>query len=475
MTNRTKTNRRTFLLTALATRGALTSLCLLSASAVGCRTGGDVPSAATSATTTNNTSNVKPNDDTANLPKPTNGTDADRAAIAKGEDAFAANLYAKLPRDKNLFFSPTSIRMALAMTYAGARGDTAKEMDKALSFDGLPANKVHDGFSAELKSLAEAADTTSKLSPHADEWQKKEAEQRRVTINIVNRVWGQQGRAFQADYLNLLKTSYGASLEQLDFQKETEKSRLRINDHVEKATQSKIKDLIPQGLLANDTKLVLTNAVYFKASWQDPFQESNTKEDSFFITPDKTVRAKLMNQVNHLAYTKTSDAQIVELPYGSSRMSMVVVVPTEKSAAGLSKVEAKMDEKTLASWTAGLTNQKVRMTLPKFTMTSDFMLSKILPQLGMPSAFVYPKADFSGIDGTRELFIGEVVHKAFVAVDEKGTEAAAATAVMARAGAAPRQEEPIDVRADHPFLFFIRDTKTNAVLFMGRVLDPTAS
>lgn len=268
MTNRTKTNRRTALFTARATRGAaLASLCLLSASAVGCRTGGDVPSSTTSTTTTNSTSNVKPNDDTANLPKPTNGTDADRAAIAKGEDAFAANLYAKLPRDKNLFFSPTSIRMALAMTYAGARGDTAKEMDKALSFDGLPANKVHDGFSAELKSLAEAADTTSKLSPHADEWQKKEAEQRRVTINIVNRVWGQQGRAFQADYLNLLKTSYGASLEQLDFQKETEKSRLRINDHVEKATQSKIKDLIPQGLLANDTKLVLTNAVYFKVLW----------------------------------------------------------------------------------------------------------------------------------------------------------------------------------------------------------------
>jgi serpin B len=402
---------------------------------------------------------------------PDAGTDADRLAVARGENVFASRLFATLPRDKNLFFSPTSVRMALAMTYAGARGETADQMAKALSLEGTPAS-IHDGFAAELRDLETA--NLAPLPPNAPEWQKTEAERKKQTVRVVNRLWGQKARAFKPDFLSLLQREYAAPLEQLDFKSETEKSRVTINSFIADKTEQKIKDLIPNGMLASDTRLVLTNAVYFKATWDEPFSESSTKEDAFFVSPTRTARAKLMTATNHYRYAKVGDAEILDLPYASGRMSMVVVLPQDKN--GLSKVEASMNDASLATWTSALHGAQVHVTFPRFTTTSEMSLKDVLShdsKVAMPLAFDSSKADFSGMDGTKELFIGDVIHKAFVAVDEKGTEAAAATAVMARAGAAMPTDPPIEVRADHPFLFFIRDTKSGAVLFMGRVVDPT--
>ena len=382
---------------------------------------------------------------------PAVGTDADRNRVAEGEQAFATRLYAKLPHDGNLFSSPTSIRIALAMASAGARGDTAKQMETSLALQGLPQS-IHDGFAAELRDLG--------------------ASNSKQTVRVVNRLWAQKSRPFNADYVSLLQRNYAAPLAELDFHADTDKSRLTINAFIEESTEHKIKDLLPPGALAKETKMVLTNAVYFKAGWQQPFEPSATTDAPFFVSKAKTTQAKLMTTTHSFRYAKTADAQVLELPYASGQMSMMIVLPNEKD--GISKVESTITDNSIATWARALSSTEVNVKLPRFTMTSRFSLADKLGAMGMPLAFDPAKADFSGIDGTKELYLGDVIHQAFVAVDEKGTEAAAATAVVAVAGAAMPVAPPIDFRADHPFVFFIRDTR-GAVLFMGRVADPTAT
>ena len=378
-------------------------------------------------------------------------TQTTSGVVQAGEgQVFAARLFAKFPHDTNLLFSPTSVRLALGMALAGARGDTATEMTKALALSGNPRT-AQNGLAKELRDLAAA-------------------EQQQQIVRVVNRVWGQTGRAFESDYLALLQRSYGAPFGQLDFKNETEKSRVAINKFIEAKTERKIKELIPPGSLNDDVRLVVTNAVYFKASWAMPFPEEATRDDWFHISASKAVRAKLMSNTQVFKYAMVGGAQLLEIPYASGRMSMVIVLPVDRS--GLGQVEQSMNDQTIASWVNALKIARVKVTLPRFTMTNRFELSKILASMGMRSAFDPRTADFSGIDGTRELYIDQAIHKAFMAVDEKGTEAAAATALTLRVGGLAPTTPPIEFRADHPFVFFVRDVTVGSVLFMGRVVEP---
>lgn len=379
------------------------------------------------------------------------GTDADRNRVAEGEQAFATRLYAKLPHDGNLVSSPTSIRIALAMTSAGARGDTATQMETSLALQGSPLS-IHDGFAAELRDLGSTSS--------------------RQTLRVVNHLWAQKGRPFNADFVSLLQRNYAAPLGELDFNSDIDKSRLTINSFIEQSTEHKIKDLLAPGAIAKETKMVLTNAVYFKADWQQSFEPSATVDAPFFVSKARTTQSKLMTTTHSFRYAKTADAQVVELPYASGQTSMMIVLPNDKD--GLTKVENAIKDTSIATWASALSSTEVNVKLPRFTSTHHVSLAEALGAMGMPLAFDPTKADFSGIDGKKELYLGDVVHQAFVTVDEKGTEAAAATAVVAVPPTAMPVAPPIDFRADHPFVFFIRDTR-GAVLFMGRVADPGAT
>jgi serpin B len=384
---------------------------------------------------------------------------ADRAAAARGEEAFATRLYSRLAAaahgTDNLFFSPTSVRVALAMAWTGARGDTATEMARVIDVDGDPAS-VDRGFAAELRRLASAAAADASTHP--------------PTVRIVNRMWGQRGRPFTDRYLQVLSDDFGAPLEALDFARAPEQARLHINAFVDAATEHRIRDLLPAGVVNAQTKLVLTDAVYFKASWLEPFDEHATQQGDFHVSPGKTVRAPLMHASHELRYAKVDGAQVVEIPYAPGTMTMLVAVPDEGSS--LSALEHGLTDATVHGWLGALQDAHVTLTLPRVQTTSRFALSEVLGAMGMKTAFAAGRADFSGIDGSKDLELSEVIHQAFVTVDEKGTEAAAATAVALRVAAA-RPLPEVEVRADRPFLFLIRDTTSGAVLFMGRVEDPT--
>lgn len=383
---------------------------------------------------------------------------ADRAAVARGEETFAARLYSGLAAavhgTSNLFFSPTSVRVALAMAWTGARGDTAAEMARAIDVEGEPAS-VDRGFAAELRDLAGTAAPDAGTAP--------------PVVRIVNRMWGQRGRPFTDQYLQVLSDDFGAPLEVLDFAHAPEQARAHINAFVAAATEHRIRDPLPAGVVDAQTKLVLTDAVYFKATWVEPFAESATQDGDFHVSAARAVRAPLMHATRELRYAKVDDAQVVEIPYAPGTMTMLVVLPDDGSLAGL---EHGMTDATVHRWVGALRDARVTLTLPRFKTTSRFALSEVLGAMGMKTAFAAGRADFSGIDGGKDLALSEVIHQAFVSVDEKGTEAAAATAVALRATAI-RVLPQVEVRADRPFLFLIRDTRSGAVLFMGRLEDPT--
>lgn len=390
---------------------------------------------------------------------------------AAGDAEFAANLYKASPSAGNRLMSPLSIRLAFAMTYAGAKGDTATEMQRALALKGEPS-VVHEGFRSLLGDFAARAKAPD-VSQMQD-WQRDQALRKVVTLRVANRIWGQTRKTFGPDFRALLETRYAAPMEQLDFHNDTEGARKRINGWVEEKTEKKIKDLIPPGMLTPDVPLVLTNAVYFKAAWDNPFTESSTKQEDFFVDGAQAKKTAMMHSGGHRGYMEAPDAQVLELPYSDGSLSMIVVLP--KSKTGLKAIEDSLSGAKLSEWVTSLKRQLVTHAFPKFKFEAGLpALVDAMKALGMKHAFTYPGADFSGIDGTHELFIGAAVHKTFIGVDEEGTEAAAATAVMMLAGSAPAREEPKSFVADHPFLFFIYDKKTATVLFLGRVSDPTKS
>ncbi len=372
-------------------------------------------------------------------------------AVARGGNAFAVDLYSKLRgQEGNLFFSPYSISTALAMTYAGARGETATQMAETLHFD-LRDAALHNAYA---KLIAET---------------EKATEAEGCELSVANALWAQQGYEFLRAFLRLVRESYDAPLHEVDFVGATEQARTRINDWVAERTRDKIQDLIPPGALDALTRLVLTNAVYFKGDWAHPFEEDDTTEERFWTSAEESVPAPMMHQAEDFGYRESESWQMVELPYAGETLSMVVVLPRQKD--GLASLEKQLTAEKLAGWMRGLAERKVNLTLPKFKLTSRFELAAVLGGLGMRDAFSPRSADFSGMTGKRDLFVSAVIHKAYVDVNEEGTEAAAATGVVMKLTAV-RPMEPVTFRADHPFLFLIRHRGTGSILFMGRVAEP---
>jgi len=380
--------------------------------------------------------------------------DADVNTVVTGNTAFAMDLYGRLrSQDGNLFFSPYSISTALAMTYGGARGETAKQMAQTLHFD-LPTDKLHPAF-AGLEASLNAVQQKGQ-----------------VKLAVANSLWPQKGYVFRPDYLALCQKYYGTSITPVDYKGDTETARKTINDWVEQKTNKKIVELLKPGVLKALTRLVLANAIYFKGTWDSPFETRITTGQPFHSSSTRTVTAPLMEKEARFGYAESPGLQVLELPYAGNDLSMVVLLP--RKVDGLGDLEAKLTTQTLGAWTTNMDGQEVHVFLPKFKTTSEFSLAETLATLGMTNAFD-DRADFSGMDGKKDLFIYAVIHKAFVEVNEEGTEAAAATAVvMAPTAAPPPNPRPVPAfRADHPFLFLIRDNRTGSVLFLGRITDPT--
>lgn len=383
----------------------------------------------------------------------------DQAALVSGNNEFAYNLYQSLRGEEgNLFFSPYSISLALAMTYAGARGETESQMAQAMNFS-LPQAQLHPAFNT-LDQL---------LISRADNPQDPQSPEKLFQLNIANALWGQSGHTFLAEFLDLLAVNYGAGLRLEDFQNAPEEARQKINGWVSDQTQKRIPDLLPQGSVTPDTRLVLTNAIYFKAAWQNQFEESSTQPGPFHLPDGSQVEVPMMQQEKTYNYAQAEGFQAVELPYEGGQLAMLVLLPDEGS---LQDFEQKLSSEQIQSLANQMQYTNLALSLPKFTFSSSFGLADTLSELGMPAAFDPNQADFSGMDGNRDLSISDVVHKAFVNVDETGTEAAAATGVIVGVTSAPPPAIPLKI--DRPFLFLIRDLETGAILFVGRVINPAA-
>ncbi|MFC1909977.1 serpin family protein [Chloroflexota bacterium] len=379
----------------------------------------------------------------------------DLSTLVEGNNTCAFNLYQEL-RDTsgNLFYSPYSISQALAMAYAGAQGQTGQDMFRAMNFM-LTQERLHPAFNSLDLMLAERGQGA----------QGKDGEGFR--LNVVNAIWGQKDYIFLDGYLDVLAQNYGAGLRILDFINQSEPSRVTINDWVSDQTEDRIKDLIPQGVINRDTRLVLTNAIYFNAAWQTQFSKSTTT-NGVFHAQGGDVNVPMMQKTASFAYTNSDKYQAVELPYDGNELSMVILLPREGQ---FDSFEQSLDWNGVKQAINGLQRGQVALTMPKFEFESSFGLKKALTGLGMGVAFT-ENADFSGMNGKRDLLIQDVLHKAFVSVDENGTEAAAATAVIV--GTTSMPAEPVGIKIDRPFLFLIRDIETGSLLFVGRVLNPAS-
>lgn len=389
-------------------------------------------------------------------------------AVSEASNAFALELYIRLAeKEGNLFFSPTSIHTALGMTYAGARNQTAAQMAETLHFEKV-GRKIHSEFAALIKKLN--TPRMVKAYEMVDD-QPKQIDKPAYRLVIANALWGQKGYPWKQDFLNLTAASYGAGLHEVDFAKQTEAARKTINEWVEKKTQDRIKDLIARGNLDTITRLILTNAIYFKADWAEKFPDHVTEEMPFNVSATKQIVTPMMFQKDDFRYMETDTFQALEMPYKAHELAMVVFLP--KKTDGLGQFEKTLAQEKLPVWLEKLSTEEVEVSFPKFEFTSSFSLSKILNAMGMKDAFSPSSADFSGMTTAEKVFISDVIHKAFVAVDEEGTEAAAATAVMMAGTAMPMPKpNPKIFKADHPFIFIIRHNNSDAILFMGRVVNP---
>ncbi len=377
----------------------------------------------------------------------------DVRALVQGNSAFAMELYAQLKtQDGNLFFSPYSLSSALGMTYAGARGNTAAEMKGALHFTGGHQG-THPAFAALQDRLNQVQDAGH------------------VELAVANSLWPHKSYPFLPEYLALVKIRYDAEITPLDFAADTEGARQTINRWVEGKTRDKIQDLIAPGNLDPLTRLVLVNAIYFKGKWANSFKPERTAPGDFFVSPDAAVKIPMMSQTHRFPYAEFDDCQILQLPFVGNEVSMLVLLPKDRD--GLGGIEARLTPDLLAIWRERLAEREVHVFLPKFKMTwGAVRLNGSLQALGMVDAFSNTKADFSGMDGRPDwLYVGWVLHKAFVEVNEEGTEAAAATAVGMKHRSIP--QPPPEFRADHPFLFWIQDDRTGSLLFLGRMADPS--
>lgn len=484
--------------------------------------------------------------------------DAEKIAVA-ASNGFGIELYRSLCKaepNKNLFLSPYSMSIALTMTAEGARRETEQEMSRVLHFptaiqDGTRSvTDVHGGYAALSKRFHDAAgssdpktraridtlvkqlnkaNATTKSLERQDNWKEARESQAKATkiadelnalltqvdrfdLRVANALWVERTFSLVPEYVKTIDRFYGTGgVTSLNIAGDTEKSRLRINGWVEENTEHRIKDLIPSGALTADARLVITNAVYFKGQWADPFEENSTRNEDFTLAGGGKVQVKMMQDhwrgsVPYAAFTGAGEYfetprevpveksqrpptypddhgfQMIDLPYKGGELSMVVITP--RLAGGLAELESRLTAASLDSWLKRLESRTVDTAMPRFKMESQREMSPVLKEMGMKRAFISPDqpqgAQFTGMstseDPAQQLFIGAVLHKAWVEVTEKGTEAAAATAVvMATASAVgPREMMPFNpvFRADHPFIFLIRDTKSGVILFMGRMMEP---
>ncbi|ABN56393.1 MULTISPECIES: serpin family protein [Methanoculleus] len=381
--------------------------------------------------------------------------------VSAGNNRFAADLYRQLASDpdyagQNIFFSPYSISSALAITYEGARGTTADEIGSVLH---LPQNETlrRSGF-AGLDAALNSGDEN-------------------YTLRTANALWAEETYPFLPEYVDTAARWYGANATNLDFAGDSEGSRQTINRWVEEKTEDRIRDLLPAGSIDSMTRLVITNAIYFKGTWVKQFDPAETTEEEFRVAPGETVQVQMMHRTDEEAiygYTETGTLQVLRMPYAhadGTELSMLVLLPREDN---LTAAEEALDAETLADLRDSMTDRRVRVVFPKFTLETEYSLPRALAAMGMPTAFSYD-ADFSGMDGTDMLFISEVVHKAFVDVSEEGTEAAAATGVVVNLKCAPGEDTTPVFRADHPFVFVIVEEDSGTILFAGRVVNPEGS
>ena len=388
----------------------------------------------------------------ASEPAPPPGAAEAAAPVAKANNAFAGDLFRAIPgKAGNLFFSPYSISVALAMTLEGARGETAKEMRDTLR---LPAEVSANGHQA----LAQM------LRPRTLQLEQGPAPTYR--LSLANAMWGQQGYSFRPEFGPRLQTGYGAQFFAVDFRRLDQVANT-VNAWVSKATEGRIRDVVAAASMDPRLRLILTNAVYFKARWAYEFFPSGTKDAPFTRGDATQVRVRLMRLVQHLTYGETERAQVLELPYLSGDIAMVVVLPKKRD--GLDEVETK---EGLGAWAGVLQGGlEVDARIPKFTFSTGLDLAETLKRMGIRRAFDPAQADLGGI-AAEPLFVGAALHKAFIAVDEVGTEAAAVTVMPSTSAAPGPPPRPVDFIADHPFVFFIRHRTTGTVLFFGRVADP---
>ena len=373
---------------------------------------------------------------------------ADLATLSDGNGEFAFDLYQNL-QDKggNIFFSPYSISQALAMTYAGARGETEKQMADTLHFT-LPEAYLHPVFNyLDLKLTSRDKDV------------------KEFYLTIANALWGQEDYVFLPEFLDILAENYGAGMITLDFMNRPQESCNAINSWVSDNTKGRIKDIISPNNISPDTRLILTNAIYFKASWYHKFKESMTIDDTFHLLDGTEIKVPMMRQTESHGYTEGDNYQAVQLLYSGGKMSMIVILPEEGS---FNAFQSQITYGILQDIVSGLERKLVQLQMPRFEFESEFSLREVLREMGMTNAF--ENADFSGMTGSKALFIADVLHKAFVLVDETGTEAAAATAVT-MTESAPAIDAKISI--DRPFIFLIRDIETNSILFLGHVLNPS--
>lgn len=376
-------------------------------------------------------------------------TPAGVEAVVQANNRFALDIYQRLKQDGgNVFLSPYSISTALAMTYEGARGQTADEMARVFYFPTEDATR-RAAFASVYNMLNE--------------------EDAEYELRTANALWAQKDYAFLETYTHALQNYYAAIANTLDFKNDTEGARQTINAWVEDQTENRIQDLFPQGTLSATTRLVLTNAIYFKGDWLAQFDKKDTRDAPFYLTPTSPVNVPLMHMADsdtRFKYAHVEGVQILELPYKGEDLAMLVFLPDR---GNLEAFENSLTLDNLARWQNEMYTQKVDIFLPKFTFKTKYFLNGTLQEMGMPTAFSNA-ADFSGMDGTQSLSIQTVIHQAFVEVNEEGTEAAAATGVAVELTSVPLP--PPVFRADRPFLFLIQDVEHENILFLGRVMDP---
>ena len=366
------------------------------------------------------------------------------AAAAEAVNKFAFDIYARAAKNSgSVFLSPYSISSALSMTFAGARGGTAEEMERVLHI----SPDIHRHMAA----------LTSEMNSVSRE---------EAVVSIANAVWPAKQERLLPEFVQTVRESYGAGIAPLNYKASPSGAAKTINAWVSRHTEDKIKDIISPNALTKDTSLVLTNAVYFKAEWRSKFEPDASMSELFHISDSKSVKVVMMHRTGRdVKYLRTGNAAIAELPYKDSRFSMLIMLPDEKTA--LSNFEKGLTAGKLSEWQAAMKASYVSLSVPRFRTEASYELSDMLKEMGMPSAF-NGEANFSGINGRMDMFIGGVLHKTFIEVGEEGTEAAAATAVILSKMSAPAPETPIEFRADRPFVYIIRDNASGAILFIGR-------